>query len=156
MAQSEALRSALEHYQQQREQKVKEFEEAVRTIDLMIWQLKRDLGEVPDGEVPATPTVSPLASSNGSVGKASVSIKPDEFFRMNQTDAARAYLRKVGHSIPFDDLVAALRKGGAKLGGADPKKTLYVSLARNPRKEFVWPSKDFIGLDEFYADRTEK
>ncbi|HXM66579.1 MAG TPA: hypothetical protein VN911_07595 [Candidatus Acidoferrum sp.] len=156
MSQLEALRSALEHYQQQREQKVREFEEAVRTLDLMIWQLKRDLGEVPEGEAPAVPASPPLSSSNGVPGRPSVSIKPDEFFRMNQTDAARAYLKKVGHSIPFDDLVAALRKGGAKLGGADPKKTLYVSLARNPRKEFVWPSKDFIGLDEFYADRTEK
>jgi hypothetical protein len=156
MAQLEALRSALEHYQQQREQKVKEFEDAVRTIDLMIWQLQRDLGEAPEGEFPAPAALSPMSTSNGTTGKSSASIKPDEFFRMNQTDAARAYLRKVGHSIPFDDLVAALRKGGAKLGGADPKKTLYVSLARNPRKEFVWPSKDFIGLDEFYAGRTEK
>src|ERR1700691_2891580 len=153
MAQLEALRSALEHYQQQREQKVEEFEEAVRTIDLMIWQLKRDLGEVADGEMPAAPVISSLSNPNGNTRNPSLSIKPDEFFRMNQTDAARAYLKKVGHSIPFDDLVSALRKGGAKLGGADPKKTLYVSLARNPRKEFVWPSKDFIGLDEFYADR---
>ncbi len=156
MAQMEALRSALEHYEQQREQKVKEFEEAVRTIDLMIWQLKRDLGELPESELPGGPTISPPLSFGATSGKSSAAIKPDEFFRMNQTDAARAYLKKVGHSIPFDDLVAALRKGGAKLGGADPKKTLYVSLARNPRKEFVWPSKDFIGLDEFYADRSEK
>jgi hypothetical protein len=156
MADLEALRRALEHYEQQREQKVKEFEEALRPIDLMIWQLKRDLGESADGEPPSAPANSLLSSSGTVSGKSSVSVKPDEFFRMNQTDAARAYLKKVGHSIPFDDLVTALRKGGAKLGGADPKKTLYVSLARNPRKEFVWPSKDYIGLNEFYADRSEK
>jgi hypothetical protein len=157
MADLEALRRVLEHYEQQREQKTKEFEEAVRPIDLMVWQLKRDLGEMPDEGGPiATPAISVLSSPSSTSGKSSVSIKPDEFFRMNQTDAARAYLKKIGHSIPFDDLVAALRKGGAKLGGADPKKTLYVSLARNPKKEFVWPSKDDIGLDEFYAGRSEK
>jgi hypothetical protein len=152
----EALRAALEHYQQQREEAEKEYQNRVRSIDLMIWQLKRDLGEAPDGEQPVVSGM-PLVSATGAAQVfTSVSVKPDEFFRVNQTDAARAYLKKVGHSIPFDELVVALRKGGAKLGGADPKKTLYVSLARNPKKEFVWPSKDVIGLDEFYKDRTEK
>lgn len=150
----EALRAALEHYQQQRAEADKEYQNRVRSIDLMIWQLKRDLGEAPDGEQPVG---MPLVSATGATQTVtSVSVKPDEFFRVNQTDAARTYLKKVGHSIPFDELVVALRKGGAKLGGADPKKTLYVSLARNPKKEFVWPSKDVIGLDEFYKDRTEK
>jgi len=152
----EALRAALEHYKQEREDVEKEYQNRLRSIDLMIWQLKRDLGEAPEGEQPVVAGI-PLVSATGAAqASTSVSVKPDEFFRMNQTDAARAYLRKVGHSIPFDELVTALRKGGAKLGGADPKKTLYVSLARNPKKEFVWPGKDFIGLDEFYADRAEK
>jgi hypothetical protein len=152
----EALRAALQHYQQEREEVARDYQTRLQSIDLMIWQLKRDLGEANDSEPPAM-TGIPLVSATGATqASISVSVKPDEFFRVNQTDAARAYLKKVGHSIPFDELVAALRRGGAKLGGADPKKTLYVSLARNPRKEFVWPSKDVIGLDEFYKDRTEK
>jgi len=152
----EALRAALGHYQQEREEVEKEYQNRLRSIDLMIWQLKRDLGEAPEGEQPTVAGI-PLVSATGiSQSGISVSVKPDEFFRVNQTDAARTYLKKVGHSISFDELVTALRKGGAKLGGADPKKTLYVSLARNPKKEFVWPSKDMIGLEEFYADRNEK
>jgi hypothetical protein len=151
----EALRAALEHYEQQRQEVQKEFGDRLRSIDLMIWQLKRDLGESPEGEVPSI-DLSPVSATGVASIRTSISIKPDEFFRMNQTDAARAYLKKVGHSIPFDELVVALRKGGAKLGGADPKKTLYVSLSRNPKKEFVWPGKDFIGLDEFYTARSEK
>lgn len=153
----EALRAALDHYQQQRDEVQKEYEGRLQSIDLMIWQLKRDLGESPEGQQPPLIGGIPLVSAtNVSQTGISVSVKPDEFFRMNQTDAARAYLKKVGHSISFDELVAALRKGGAKLGGADPKKTLYVSLARNPNKEFVWPSKEIIGLDEFYKDRAER
>src|ERR1700692_5027577 len=109
----------------------------------MTARLSVHFGEVPEGEPVPLPASPPLSSSNGVPGRPSVSIKPDEFFRMNQTDAARAYLKKVGHSIPFDDLVAALRKGGAKLGGADPKKTLYVSLARNPGKDLLCRGRDF-------------
>jgi hypothetical protein len=156
MANIDALRAALEHYQQERQEVEKEFQIRLRSIDLMIWQLRRDLGEATEGEQPSLAGIPLVSATGASQSGTSVSVKPDEFFRMNQTDAARAYLKKVGHSIPFDELVVALRKGGAKLGGADPKKTLYVSLARNPRREFVWPSKDFVGLDEFYQDRTEK
>ncbi len=149
----EALRAALEHYLQQREEVVKDYESRLKSIDLMIWQLKRDLGEAPEGDQPSVAGIPLISATNVTQGGTSVAVKPDEFFRMNQTDAARAYLKKVGRSIPFDELVTALRRGGAKLGGADPKKTLYVSLARNPNKEFVWPSKDFIGLDEFYPKK---
>jgi len=153
MSNLDALRAALEHYQQQRADVEKEYQNRLRAIDLMIWQLKRDLGEATNDEPPTADGI-PLVSATGAAQSGiSVPVKPDEFFRMNQTDAARAYLKKVGRSISFDELVAALRKGGAKLGGADPKKTLYVSLARNPKKEFVWPSKDFIGLDEFYPKK---
>jgi hypothetical protein len=141
----EHLKKTLEHYRQQRQQKLDE----VRAIELMIRQLEIDLGE--------SPTVEALAVEEGSanqsraVGLRSIGpIRPDEFFGMSQNDAARAYLRKVGRAISMDELVAALQKGGATLGGADPKKTLYVSMSRNPKKEFVWPSKDHIGLAEFY------
>lgn len=55
-------------------------------------------------------------------------------------------------------LVNALKDGGATLGGADPRKTLYVSMVRNPLKEFVSPKQGFMGLREFYKSlpRSEK
>jgi hypothetical protein len=116
----------------------------------MIRQLERDLGEASTVE---NPSVAPDMGTSKSGLHPMNFIKPDEFFGLSQSDAAKAYLRKVGHAVPFEELVIALRKGGAKLGGADPKKTLYVSLARNPRKEFVWPSTDHISLSEFYEGR---
>ena len=149
MDEKDHLRKTLEHYRQQRQQKLDE----LRPIELMIRQLEIDLGETPTVESATNPAtiIAAAPKSVGSIGP----IRPDEFFGMSQSDAAKAYLRKVGHAIPFEELVVALRKGGAKLGGADPKKTLYVSLARNPRKEFVWPSSYHISLSEFYNDRSK-
>jgi hypothetical protein len=150
----EPLRRTLEYYRQQRQQKLDE----LRPIETMIRQLERDLGEAPSlADVGNEVTTAAAISGSSAIGliiSPMFSLRPDEFYGMSQSEAAKAYLRKVGRAIPFDELVQALRKGGAKLGGADPKKTLYVSLARNPRKEFVWPSTDHISLSEFY-DRAK-
>jgi hypothetical protein len=147
MQDMEHLRRTLEYYRQLRQQKLEE----IRPIEMMIRQLEIDLGEPPSVDATATREVS-VPSTEGVIVNPGIGtyIKPDEFFGMSQNDAARAYLRKIGRAVPFDDLVTALQKGGAKLGGADPKKTLYVSLARNPNKEFVWPQDGIIGLREFY------
>ena len=144
MADLEHLRKTLEHYRQQRQQKLEE----VQGVDLMIRQLERDLGDSPTEET-SLPSDDPNPTNLPRFRVVS-SIRPDEFFGMSQNDAAKAYLRKMGRAISMDELVTALQRGGAKLGGADPKKTLYVSMSRNPKKEFVWPSKDHIGLAEFY------
>jgi hypothetical protein len=146
MDENDHLRKTLEHYRQQRQHKLDE----VQLIENMIRQLERDLGEQPTVEGTAG---TPDAGASWPGLHPMNFIKPDEFYGLSQSDAAKAYLRKVGHAVPFEELVTALRKGGAKLGGVDPKKTLYVSLARNPRKEFVWPSTDHISLSEFYEGR---
>jgi hypothetical protein len=147
---SEHLRKTLEHYRQQRQQKLAEFQAQIQPLELMIRQLERDLGEPSSLEAAGTsdnPSIPNPPWVHVNTGGA---IRPDEFYSMSQSDAAKAYLRKVGHAVTLDELVEALQKGGAKVGGAEPKRTLYVSLARNPRKEFVWPSKDHVGLKEFY------
>lgn len=154
----EPLRKTLEHYRQQRQQKSAEFQREMQRIDAMIAQLEADLGEQPStDEAASVAASSPLFSPNETPtlfrGPSGPSIEPDEFFGLKQTDAARAYLRKIGKAVPFDELVEALGQGGAKLGGRAPKKTLYVSLARNPGKVFVWPRKGYISLAEFYGKK---
>lgn len=152
MDELEPLRKTLEHYRQQRQQKLAE----LQRVEAMIAQLEADLGEQPStGEAPSNVGSNPSSTLFSDIlapfrKPAGDPIRPDEFYGMSQSEAAKAYLRKVGRAVPFDELVNALRKGGATLGGKDPKKTLYVSLARNPRKEFVWPSSDHISLAEFY------
>jgi hypothetical protein len=151
MADADHLRKTLEYYRQQRQQKLDE----LRPIELMIRQLETDLGDAPTIEIPPIDerNALPLSSSRSGLHPLGF-LLPDEFFGMSQSDAAKAYLKKVGHAITLDELVEALQKGGAQVGGADPKRTLYVSLARNPRKEFVWPSKDHVGLKEFYDRKS--
>jgi len=159
MAENEHLHQTLDYYRQLRQQKLDQLREELVPIELMIRQLERDLGETPTVEThvisaqnssDALSYVTGLASGSVLATK-TPNIRPDEFFTMTQSEATKVYLRKVGHAVSLDELVAALRKGGAQLGGADPKKTLYVSLARNPMKEFAWPSEGYIGLTEFYG-----
>ena len=157
MPENDHLRQTLDHYKQLRQQKLDQLREELAPIELMIRQLERDLGVASNGESAASsaPTIEPLPFPDSAFSSKTPIIRPDEFYRMTQTEAAKTYLRKVGQAVSFEDLVVALRKGGAQLGGVDPKRTLYVSLARNPMKEFVWPSEGFIGLSEFYG-RTAK
>lgn len=153
MDELEPLRKTLEHYRQQRQQKMAE----LQRIEAMIAQLESDLGEPTASESAATGAVTAGSLAVGDTftlfRKPAQQIRPDEFYGMSQSDAAKAYLEMVGRAVPFDELVAALRRGGATLGGKDPKKTLYVSLARNPKKEFVWPSPDHISLGKFYGNK---
>jgi len=127
MSELDHLRKTLEHYRKQRQQKLDELRpieeqrerklEELKPIELMIRQLLRDLGEDP-GPDPAAVVVPspPVAAETVELGlHPMLFLKPDEFFGMSQTDAAREYLRRVGHAITFDELVAALRKGGATL-----------------------------------------
>ena len=141
------LKQTLEYYRQQRQKKFDDY----RAADLLVRQLEKELGETPNPESETTIVANgslepPISTSRP------LEVRPDEFYGMSQSDAAKAYLRKIKRAISFDQLVEALRNGGAQLGGADPKKTLYVSLARNPLREFVYPRDGIIGLREFYPN----
>jgi hypothetical protein len=164
MAENEALRKALEHYIQLRTEKL----EAVQQVDIMIAQLKRDLGEV--GQDVRVPEKDPSDSIGDawrenefgeqptmSSGKRA-SLLPDEFMGQTYSGAARAYLEKVGHAVAMDELLDALNRGGCPVGGKDAKKTLYVSLIRDVRTFVPIPGRSgFLGLRKFYPNlRTLK
>jgi hypothetical protein len=153
------LRQTLDYYRQQLKNKLDE----LGPLQLMIRQLERELGEssgagsdlsdLASGAAFQTPTIPTFSSE-----RPSSDIRPDEFFGMSHNEAAKTYLGKIGRAVSMDELVAALKKGGAQLSGATPKKSLYVSLMRNPLREFVSPSENHIGLRSFYPGlpKTEK
>jgi hypothetical protein len=149
MPTTESLRDTLNYFKQQREKKLQE----ARAFDLTIQQLERELGENIDGgevSINVGDSLPPMVdrvevSTNGR----KPDIRPDEFFAMTQAEAARKYLKRVGHAVSFDELVSALQAGGCKVGGDNPKKVLYISLIRNTR-DFVPPQQGYIGLREFY------
>lgn len=92
-----------------------------------------------------------MTASNGSVGK--TIIRPDEFFGLTHAEAARRYLKRVGHAVSFGEMVDVLRRGGCKLTSADPEHVLWISLVKNS-KDFVPPQAGYVGLREFYPARA--
>lgn len=117
-------------------------------LNVLIDGLKKRLGQKVAG--------SPL--DKGASGKIETSVtdsgdvRPDKYFGMSQTEAAAAYLKKVGHAVHVETILEALQAGGLKLTGKTPKATLYTSLVRGT-KRFVLVSPGTFGLAEFYPDR---
>lgn len=120
-------------------------------IDRDIEALKRIMGieDIPT-DIGAGSSAEPRGSFSGNAKI--LHIRPDEFFGMSQTDAAAAYLKKVGHAIHLDQILEALRAGGVKFTGKDPKTNLYTVLVRGTRR-FVLVSPSTFGLIEFYPNR---
>jgi hypothetical protein len=147
MATNDYLRQTLEHYRQQRQAQLEE----IRKTEALIAHFEKELGESVSIEPSQTGIeFVNLAADVRSPEPRTVDIRPDQFYGMTQTQAAKAYLQLVKRAVSIDQIVEALRNGGAQLGGADPKKTLYVSLARNPERQFVIPREGYFGLREFY------
>jgi hypothetical protein len=120
-------------------------------LSRLIEALQRELGMQAAQEQGATMAATPLSSSPRPSGP--VQIRADEFFGMSQTDAAATYLKKVGHAVHINQILDALRAGGSKFSGEDPKTNLYTVLVRGT-KRFVLVSPSTFGLIEFYPNRV--
>jgi len=156
MSNSDSIREAIERLAQQEKKLVGELNE----LRVTIRTLKRTAGmEVGAGEevqsadsqgaVIQDAAASPVPASNG--GRAT--IRPDEFFGATHAEAARRYLKRVGHAVSFTELVDVLRRGGCKLTSSEPEKVLWISLVKNS-KDFVPPQPGYVGLREFYPARA--
>jgi hypothetical protein len=95
-----------------------------------------------------------VAISNGTAVAGKIMIRPDEFFGLTHAEAARRYLKRVGHAVSFAEMVDVLRRGGCKLTSADPEHVLWISLIKNS-KDFVPPQAGYVGLREFYPARAK-
>lgn len=100
--------------------------------------------------VPSRQDMPPTANGTGG-GK--ITIRPDDFFGLTHAEAARRYLKKVGHAVSFAEMVDVLRRGGCKLTSTDPEHVLWISLIKNS-KDFVPPQSGYVGLREFYPARA--
>jgi hypothetical protein len=149
MATNEFLKETLEHYKQQRQAKVDE----LRTLDITIRQLQVDLGEPVEMLDPFAGTGTTSEVKTPMATPLSVNYKPrvDEFFGMSIAEAARTYLEKVGHAMSVEEILRTITGGGCKVGGADPKRTLSITLAQGKR-EFVSTGGGNFGLRRFYPN----
>lgn len=140
----------LEKYRQDRKHLLGE----VRTLDAMIRRLEADLGEPPDTSDDKSIAELSLPAEEGPFQQPPLrewKFAADEFFGMTQGEAAQKYLEKIGRAVSLEQLIDALTKGGCQVGGADPKRTLYISLIRNTR-DFVKVPSGHIGLRKFYPN----
>jgi hypothetical protein len=76
--------------------------------------------------LPRDYTTPATASGGGQMqfGGTRIALRPDEFTGKAYLDSAKIYLERVGHAVPVDDLLDALKRGGSPVGGKTPKKTL--------------------------------
>lgn len=93
--------------------------------------------------------------ANGHGGKAGSHVTADQFFGKSQPDAAEEYLRRVGHAVSVDEILEALRAGGMKFSGKDPRAGLYTQLIRATMRFVKVPSGAF-GLLEWYPSEHAK
>ncbi len=148
MMEAESLKAALDVLKSRLQTKI---EEAQR-LEMMIRELESEASGQPaePGDSAVSAYLGTLPSAPPSQqGTRDLEIRPDEFFGMSHGDAAKAYLRRMGRAVLMEDLLEALKKGGCRIGGANPKKGLYIALVRNVR-EFVPVGNGYIGLREFY------
>jgi hypothetical protein len=123
-------------------------------LNQLIAALQAELGDPVNTDI--TPGTGGMNFSGNTGGVAATAGKlqgrPDEFFGMSQSEAAAAYLKKVGHAVHLDQILEALRAGGVKFEGKEPKTNLYTVLVRGTRR-FVLVSPSTFGLMEFYPNR---
>jgi hypothetical protein len=154
MADNDFLRQTLSYYRDQRQRIL---EQQLRPVDLIIRQIESELGEASEGSSYEAPFVlPPLSADGGQITKPATNnklpeLRGDEFFGKSQGEAARAYVTKVGHAVQLEEIFQGLTKGGCHVGGAEPLRTLYISLIRNT-KDFVKLPNGLIGLRTMYPD----
>ena len=152
MAEQDFLRQTLDYYRQQLKRKRDE----ILPLELTVRQLELELGETGgepldlSGLVPAAEGgVERRAGTN--VNARPVEIRPDQFYGLSISDAARQYLASVGHAVATEELIDALRKGGCRLSGQYASKVIYTALIRNT-KDFTVPQQGYVGLRSFYPN----
>jgi hypothetical protein len=86
-----------------------------------------------------------------------LSITPDAFYGLTQTEAAEKYLKMVGHAVPLEDIFSALVEGGVKFG-RNGRSNLNMQMTRATRKfaKIATGSTVSFGLLEWYPSRAKK
>ena len=65
-------------------------------------------------------------------------------------EAAKKYMRSIGHAIHFDEIADAVQSGGAAIQGTNWRDRLELSLKRSPYQVIMVADKTY-GLAEFYT-----
>jgi len=111
-----------------------------------------ELAAAPSGATSTTVNgQSPLgvSSKNQSPGRRGA-VRPDEYLAEEPMEAAKKYMRSIGHAIHFDEIADAVQSGGAAIQGTNWRDRLELSLKRSPYQVIMVADKTY-GLAEFYT-----
>lgn len=92
-----------------------------------------------------------VAVSPSRISSAGTAIRPDEYLGKPPLEAAKLYIRRVGHAVNIDEIAEAISRGGAATGQKDWKEKLLVSLIRSTLDAVKVQDRTF-GLREFYTE----
>lgn len=119
-----------------------------RNYDLPITEIEEFVTIVtpPETQFPDSKRESHVASK-----PSNVAILPDTYLGDPPLDAAKKYIGSVGHAVSFDEIVAAVTKGGAATVGPNWRDALEISLMRSGQ-EVVKVAEKTYGLVRFYSE----
>lgn len=80
--------------------------------------------------------------------------RPDEYFGLTITEAAKKYLKKLGHAAHVEDILKEITAGGVEIQG-NQAINLYTPLIRATHF-FVRVKPKTFGLREFYPNLPKK
>lgn len=93
----------------------------------------RTLLELPTEEKVGVPTISKIEAHTGTLPK----FRKGDFYGLAQAEAGYKVLQRAEGSLTTDEILSVLMDSGYKIGGQDPKRTLYSSLVRSRKLVLV-------------------
>ena len=141
----------LEDLKQQLSAKMTEASKLVATINLLEEMIGEPKTMMPfpmsigtaTGNASDATLQSPLSSS-------SQSMRPDQFLGEEPLEAAKKYLKSVGHALNVSEIADAIQRGGAAVKGSEWRDKLEMSLLRSVADVVKVREKTF-GLKSFYT-----
>lgn len=115
-----------------------------------------EIGSEPVQNGAGTPSGPSSLMTSGATRRVSLGgLRPDEYLGMEPLEAAKNYLRSVGHAVHIDEIADAVQRGGAVIQGADWRDRLETSLFRSAYQVVKVQDKTY-GLVSFYTEEQVK
>lgn len=82
-------------------------------------------------------------------------IRPGKFYRKKLTDAAEEYLEIASHTVPLDEIINGLKKGGASIENDEEVETALTRATRKFKKFKIEGQKPSFGLLSWYEKKRK-
>jgi hypothetical protein len=151
----EYARQAIDDLRQSVMRKMNEMTETLQGLNALERNYNLPLTDIGEFVTTVTPPETQLfdskRESHAPSKPSNVAILPDTYLGAPPLDAAKHYIGSVGHAVSFEEIVAAVTKGGAATVGPNWRDALEISLMRSGQ-EVVKVAEKTYGLVRFYSE----